>query len=67
MHVLEAGVRYEHSDRTVESGGVNGELAEGRFLPSFHVRWDATRNDRFRVSVGNSSPLRNAASYADGA
>lgn len=46
----EAGVRYEYFDRDVVSEDGEGELSDGRLLPSASIRWDLTENDRVRLS-----------------
>lgn len=46
----EAGVRYEYYDRDVVSEDGEGNLSDGRFLPSASIRWDLTEKDRIRLS-----------------
>jgi outer membrane receptor protein involved in Fe transport len=51
---VEAGVRYEHYDRDVESGGVTGSKNDGKILPAVHLRWDLTSDDRIRASAART-------------
>ena len=51
---LEAGVRYERYSRDVTSDDGSDETSEGKVLPSFTARWDATGDDRFYVSLART-------------
>lgn len=51
---LEAGVRYERYSRDVTNEDGTDETSEGKVLPSFTVRWDATGDDRFYASIART-------------
>jgi outer membrane receptor protein involved in Fe transport len=52
----EAGLRYESTEIDVEDRTVPASLNTdyGIVLPSAHLKWDATQNDRFSVSVAKT-------------
>lgn len=51
---LEAGVRYERYSRDVTNEDGTDETSEGKVLPSFTARWDATGDDRFYASIART-------------
>lgn len=51
---LVAGVRYEHYNRDVTSDDGAADVSEGKVLPSFTARWDATDDDLFYASAART-------------
>jgi len=52
--LMETGVRYEYYERDVLSDGVGGSKSDGKWLPSAHLRWDLTPDDRIRLSAART-------------